>query len=111
MKTINTKPDAELFQELYTTLRNSREKSLPMAYIFNDKWVKKNGQYVLDQLLELGWDFTLSRWYVKGDLTLSDFNRNIAPRVTLLTGRKGDVVVQGVQRRHLPQARFLITIL
>lgn len=109
MKT--NKTDVELFQKLYTTLRNSREKNLPTVYIFNDVWVKEHGQYVLDLLLGLGWDFTLSRWYVEGDLTLNNFKRSIAPRVNLLTGRKGDVVVQGVQRRHLPQARFLITIL
>lgn len=102
------KTDTQLFQQLYKTLRNSRAQSLPTAYIFNDEWVKENGQYVLDQLLELGWDFALSRWYVEGDLTLSSFNRSIAPKVSLLTGRKGDVVVINVPRRHLPQARFLI---
>lgn len=103
------KTDTQLFQQLYTTLRTSRAQSLPTAYIFGDEWVKENGQYVLDQLLELGWNFTLSRWYVDGDLTLSSFKRSIAPQVTILTGRKGDPVAHhDIHRRHLPQTRFLI---
>lgn len=102
------KTDAQLFQQLYTALRNSRAQNLLIGHIFNDEWVKENGQYVLDQLLTLGWSFTLSRWYVDGDLTLSSFKRDIVPSVTILTGRHGDVVNHTVQHRHLPQTAFLI---